>query len=213
MKGGSVIIYNNHVQKMITKIPDGTLVRGSDSAVFLIEHGKKRPVMDSASFYFYKLMAKKIIPLEDMLLRLYPLGEGVTASGPWAKCAPATVFVKGGGSGIFLWMDNCLFPIQTGEVFRRLRCQMDEIVHVPDSLIHSLPVGHSINASFFLQYPVLNGRLYSSTSGHIYYGERRTLRKVEGPLVFSYFQWSVDQLIYLTHNEFIKSPIGKPVLS
>lgn len=199
---------------MITKIPDGTLVRGSDSAVFLIEHGKKRPVMDSSSFYFYKLMTNKIIPLEDMLLRPYPLGEGVTAaSGPWAKCAPATVFVKGSGSGIYLWMDSRLFPIQSGEVLRRLRCQMDEIVHVPDSLVHSLPVGHSISTSFFLQYPVLNGRLYCSPNGHIYYGERRMLRKVEGPMVFSYFQWSVDQLIYLTQNEFIKSPIGKPVLS
>ncbi|MGC6587910.1 hypothetical protein ACPV3A_23555 [Paenibacillus sp. Dod16] len=198
---------------MITKIPDGTLVRDSGSAVFLIEHGQKRPIMDIDSFYFYKLMARKIIPLEDMLLNLYPLGEGVTVTGQWAKCAPATLFVKGGGYGIFLWMDNCLFPIQSGEVFQRLRCQMDEIVHVPDSLVQSLQIGHTIDASFFLQYPVLNGRLYSSPSGHIYYGERRTLRKVEGPSVFSFFQWSVHQLIYLTQNEFIKSPIGKPVLS
>ncbi|WP_194542910.1 hypothetical protein [Paenibacillus sp. JZ16] len=134
---------------MITKIPDGTLVHDSGSAVFLIEHGQKRPIMDIDSFYFYKLMARKIIPLEDMLLNLYPLGEGVTVTGQWAKCAPATLFVKGGGSGIFLWMDNCLFPIQSGEVFQRLRCQMDEIVHVPDSLVQSLQIGHTIDASFF----------------------------------------------------------------
>lgn len=198
---------------MITKIPDGTLVRGSGSAVFLIEQGKKRPVMDIGSFNYYKLKTKKIIPLDDMLLNLYPLGEDVSASGPWVHCAPATVFVKGEGSGIFLWMGQRLFPIQSVEVFLRLRCQMDEIVHIPDSLVRFLPVGPSINASFFLHHPVLNGRLYSSPSGHIYYGERRTLRKVGGPSVFSYFQWSVDQLIYLTQNEFIKSPIGKPILS
>lgn len=192
-------------------LPGGVLIRGSLPAVYLIEQGKKRPIANPESLYHYKLSLKHMITVDDDYLNGLNNGEMIIRDGDFAKHSPSTLLVQGGGSAIYVWMGGRLFPIASLDVFRRLCYQAHQIVKLPDALITSLPNGDLINATFFMSHSVIDGRLYSGPDGFIYYGESRKLRKLERPSLFSYYHWNVGQLIYLTDEEFRRSPIGEPI--
>lgn len=196
---------------MSSALPDGILVRGSDSSVYLIERGTKRPIADPESLYHYKLSLKHMIRIEDGFLNEMVNGETIRRCGDYVRHSPSTLLVRGGDSAVYVWMGGRLFPIATSGMFRRLCYQAHQLVNLPDSLIASLPIGELIDDSFFLSHSAIDGRLYSGPDGFIYYGEQRKLRKLEVPSLFSYFRWDVGQLIYLTGEEFANSPIGEPI--
>ena len=202
----------NHIDRVRRSVPEGTLIRGIHPAIFLYERGKKRPVTDTETFHSYRLNAEGIVVLEESVLEEMETGTPVNIYGDFRTNSPATLLVKSSGSEIYLWTDGLLHPIASGEIYDRLRFHYSSVVTLPDELIAFLPEGDPIHDATLLTHSLVNGRVYSAPNGLIYYGERNKLRKIEGPSVFSFYRWRVEEIVHLTREEFNHCRLGEPIL-
>lgn len=198
--------------RLRSRVPDGTLIRGLHSAVYLVEDGKKRPITDIDSFHSYGLNPDNIVVMKDSLLKEMENGSPVSRGGDFITNSPSTLLVKSKGSEIYLWSDQRLHPVLSSEIFIRFRFQYCSVVTLPAELISSLPVGKPINESFLMTAVLINGRVYSAPDGLIYYGERHKLRNISGPAVFRFYRWKIQEIVYLTKQEFSNCPFGEPIL-
>ncbi|WP_339218515.1 hypothetical protein MKY82_23040 [Paenibacillus sp. FSL W7-1279] len=201
-----------HTDRVRSRVPDGTLIRGLYSAVYLVEHGKKRPISDMATFHSYGFTAKSMVELNESVLEEMETGSPVNISGDFIMNSPSTLLVKNSGSEIYLWSDRRLHPIISHEMYHRLHFNYSSVVILPDELIAILPQGDMIHDASLLTSFLINGRVYSAPNGSIYYGERHMLRKIGGPAIFAFYRWRVEEIVHLTSEEFHKCRIGEPIL-
>lgn len=64
------------------KFPDGTLMKGSSPAVFLVVNGTKRPFADAESFYYFQHKWEQVVNVQDWQLGLYPTGAPINYRSP-----------------------------------------------------------------------------------------------------------------------------------
>jgi glycosyltransferase involved in cell wall biosynthesis len=195
------------------RFPDGIVVKGSSSTVFLLEEGKKRPFVNGEAFYFYKYRWDQVIHMENMLLNLYPTGACISREGHFIPNSPSTLLVKGTEPLIYLWSEGNLHPISSSSIFARLRYEYADVVAIPDPIIHALPKSYPIGDDVLEIHPIIDKKLYRAPSGAEFYSERQQLREIEGPIVFGYFKWNPECIIDLTPFEFSRCSIGMPLLS
>lgn len=201
-----------HINRVRRSVPEGTLIRGLDPAIYVFELGKKRPVADTETFHAYQLNAEGIVVLDESVLEDMETGTPVNIYGDFTVNSPATLLVKSSGSEIYLWMDGQLHPITSGKIYYRLRFHYSSVVPLPDELIALLPEGNPIQETTLLTHSLVNGRVYSAPNGLIYYGEQNKLRKIEGPSVFTFYRWRVEEIVHLTRDEFNHCRLGEPIL-
>ncbi|MDQ0901561.1 MULTISPECIES: glycosyltransferase family 4 protein [unclassified Paenibacillus] len=194
------------------KIPDGMLVKGSSPAVFLLEDGMKRPFMNGESFYFYRFKWEQVLVLEDMILNLYPTGRGINQVGHFIPNAPSHLLVKGTSSGIYMWNAQKLRSIATHSIFDRLKFNINDVVSIPDTLIHALPKGEPIDDQTLARGEVVHGRVYRTPNRDLYYGEKGQLRKIESTYIFQYMKWNSEKVVHINPREFAACLLGKPIL-
>jgi len=209
MKGG---VDMDLADRLRSRMPDGTLIRGLHSAIYLVEHGKKRPIIDMHTFHSYGLNVDSIINMEESILEKMDTGTPVNIRGDFIKNSPSTLLVKSNGSEVYLWSDQRLHPVMSSYVFLRFGFQYSSVVTLAADLITTLPVGEMIHESVLLTPYLINGRVYSAPNGLIYYSERQKLRKIGGPAVFAFYRWKIQRIIYLTKEEFNKNRLGEAVL-
>ncbi|MCV4232322.1 hypothetical protein OHJ21_14150 [Virgibacillus sp. LDC1] len=202
----------HHTDRVRSRVPDGILIRGLDSAVYLVEHSKKRPIGDMVTFHSYGFTAKGIVKLDESTLEGMETGSPLNISGDFIMNSPATLLVKSSGSEIYLWSDQRLHPIVSLEMYFRLHFNYSSVVTLPDELIALLPEGDLIHDSSLLTPFLVNGRVYSAPNGLIYYGERHKLRKIGGPAIFTFYRWRVEEIVHLTRDEFHNYRLGEPIL-
>lgn len=58
-----------------SRVPDGSLIRGLYSAVYLVEHGKKRPISDMVTFHSYGFTAKSMVELNELVFEEMETGH------------------------------------------------------------------------------------------------------------------------------------------
>ena len=83
-----------HTDRVRSRVPDGTLIRGLYSAVYLVEQGKKRPISDMATFHSYGFTAKSMVELNESVLEEMETGSPVNISGDFILNSPSTLLVK-----------------------------------------------------------------------------------------------------------------------
>ncbi|MGG4345922.1 hypothetical protein [Paenibacillus lautus] len=81
----------HHTDRVRSRVQDGILIRGLDSAVYLVEHSKKRPIGDMVTFHSYGFNAKGIVVLDELALEGMEIGSPVNICGDFIMNSPETL--------------------------------------------------------------------------------------------------------------------------
>lgn len=198
---------------MQRSLPDGVLLKGASTAVYFVQNGQKRHIVDSFSFYFYKLKWECVAGIDDRILALLPTGTPIQASGLFEKYSPGTLLVKGTGPAIYLWDNGKLHAFTTANIFERLGYHISNVVIVPDPIIKGLPKDTPIRDDVLLAGRAMNHRLYRATNRSLYYSEHGLLRPLQGDAeaLLRLYKWNPSHTIDLTVQEFKRLPQGSPL--
>ena len=158
-------------------IPSGVLIKGTAPGVYLMEKGKKRPIVDEPSFYHYKFKWNRVVRIADVKLEAIPAGTPINRIPPFRIHSPSTLLVGGKQNrGVYLMKNDALYPFANQTAFERLKYRFDEVVTISDAIIAFLPKGYFIRENVLDVYGPLDERLYRAPGGGIYYADRGRLR-------------------------------------
>ena len=68
------------------RYPNGTLLRGSDTTVYLLQHGRRRPIPSVQVFQSWGYQWDHVVEIDDAELVRYPMGESLTAQKSMFQC-------------------------------------------------------------------------------------------------------------------------------
>lgn len=128
---------------------DGSLIKGSDETVYVIEHGRKRPIPSVAIFEGLGYRWKNIIVVPDKILASTDTGEILTSTDKH----PDGTLVKSAGEAAFLLEAGAkrLFP--TVQVFVSWGYKWQQIITITESELASYPLGQPMipQEKFYLE--------------------------------------------------------------
>jgi hypothetical protein len=108
------------------------LVKGSGPEIFLIQEGERRWITDSRTFDAYGFNYSEVKEIFDEELSSYKEGTPLTKNG---------TLLKGSGSEEIYIIINGKRRLVTAEVFEEHHFQREDINHVTDSYLLSIPEG------------------------------------------------------------------------
>lgn len=204
---------NRNIKEARTMMfPNGILFKGSSSAVYLIEKNTKRPFVDGAAFYHYKFKWDNVLHVDDSILNMFPTGRMISSSPPFRLNSPGRMLVSGSDRGVYLLQDDILYAFETQNIFERLKYGFDEVVNLPDAIIHILPKGQKIVSSVLLNHiGVIDGRWFRSPHGDVFCSDQGHLRHISSEKELQFFKCKPDDLIDLRVDEWNAAPKGIPI--
>lgn len=193
-------------------IPDGILLKGSSPAVYLMEHGMKRPFVDGQSFYHYKFKWERVVHAPDSFVHRYNTGRDISYRPPFRLNSPGTLLVSGDATikGVYLLYNDVLYGFKTQAIFERLKYQFDEVLSLPDTVILFLPKGEEISTPFVAG-KIIPGRLFYAPDQNLYYSDNGILRQIKGQNTFQFFKWKEADVIPLTMQEWHQAAKGAAI--
>ncbi|MFC1632539.1 hypothetical protein ACFL1U_00135 [Patescibacteria group bacterium] len=172
----------------IMNFRDGTLIKGSAPAVYVVEDGVKRPFKSSSVFRALGYTFERVLTVSDQELALHSSGPAITNS----ATIPDQTLIKGTGTTVYYTDNGKKHPFSSGNIFRTWGTTRD-INIVSDAFLESIP-----------RYPVMGFRSGSLVRAKgtptVYYiedGLRRAFRN----------QCTFDTLGFKTSNILIVSSI------
>jgi GT2 family glycosyltransferase len=188
--------------------PNGILMKGTSPTVFLLENGQKRPIVNEASFTYFKYRWDKIIQIDDDKLSLFPTGIPIDKDKSILPFAPQNMLAYGKNSAIYLINDGIKYPFSSYNIFQRLIYATDQIIHISDSILNSLPMGPPITDNVFMEHELINGKLFISPGGEFFYSDQHQLRKINSQRELFMFKWESKEAIALSESEYQVLPKG-----
>jgi len=196
------------------RIPGGILVKGSAPEVYFLERGKKRLIVDRATFDCLRYDVNRIVTITDDDLALIPAGTQLNASGRFPAHFPKSFVAKGSDSNTYLIGNGSLIPFHSYEDFTGLKFSFDEIVTVPDEYLASLyygywpdlKVGNALEGFELPEY-----RCFAAPDGSLYYSEGQKLRQIVDRDTFSFYRWHPERIVPLAEADMRKMQIGRPI--
>lgn len=139
--------------------PDGTLLQDSNTGgIFLIQNGTKRP-FDSNIAFASRYSFDKVIIASPETLEAYTLGPAI-------KFAQYSLLQDNSSGGIYLMVDDKKRPISSGEVFRSIGFNPEEVIQLPPEELATVATGKPITLAD--AYPA-GALLQDNTTGGVWY--------------------------------------------
>jgi len=143
---GSDYVYVDSIQfvslegiSRVNWAPNGTLVKGNDETVYLVENGRLRPFPSATVFESCGYNWNSIVNVSANWLNRpggYLIGPGVTL------CSGA--LLKGSGPAVYAIENSAKRLICSGDVFTAMGYDWDDIRIAPDELLNALPNGSEL---------------------------------------------------------------------
>lgn len=121
---------------------EGTLVRGSEKTVYLIEHQQKRPFASAAVFEALGYRWQNVMSAPDHCLADIASGCPVTLG----DLHPDGTLVRGQEEAVYLLKQGKRYLIPTVRVFRSWGYRWEQIVPLTDQQLAQYPLGGAIDA-------------------------------------------------------------------
>lgn len=193
-------------------IPSGVLIKGTAPNVFLMEKGRKRPIVDGPSFYHYKFKWHRVVRIADAKLQAIPNGRPINRVPPFRIHSPSTLLVAGRRHrGVYLMKNSALYPFATQAAFERLKYRFDDVLTISDAILAFLPKGHFIREDVLDVYGPLDERVYRAPGGGVYYADQGRLRLIADEAVFRHYRWESGEIIPLNARQWKKVRIGPAI--
>lgn len=200
---GVVDVTKNEIEGYSTTTPmkfsDGTLLQAPSGGVYIIENGKKRPIISREAFQKFGYASKPLIQATEVELSLHPTGEVVSVQ---TEVRPNGTLIDPGNGGIWLIENGKKRLIGDRRIFEN-RYQWSSIVQISRSEFESYPRGT----------PVLfkDGTLIRDEAGNIFVMEHGLRRHIERPSVFFGLGYKMENVISLPNWIILMHPGGAPI--
>ncbi|PES65565.1 CgeD protein [Bacillus cereus] len=125
-------LYNN----LPIKIPNGTLVKGGDPQVFLIDQQQRR-LITNEMFTYFKYNLKKIVMIPDPFLYRYVEGPPIDD----LTIIPNLRIVQNEQNKFFYLENNTKRLIINALAFRKFKFSFDEVIKINSTLLEHMPQG------------------------------------------------------------------------
>lgn len=178
---------------------NGTLVTSpSTKSVFLLENGKKRPIVNAAIFEARGYKWENIITIQDSELNLYSTGDPVNTylDGTLLKASDGKIYIIADGKKSYI----------TGpDVFIGLSYNWSDVISVSDAQINLYSNGNDISSTS--THP--NGTLVKVTNGtSVYLLEGGQKRGIVNPQIFDANGYRWNKVIVITQAELDTYTVG-----
>src|SRR3990172_4723410 len=194
------------VSDTLHNYPDGTLLKGSGSQVFVIRGGLKRNVPNPATFAANGLNWSAILTIPDSILDALPAGQpllDVIANGNLLKGTGQEVYVMDGGLKRHVADPGVLDSCHYG---------WDAVYTIHDSLLTPIPTGGQLSGAPCPPFSPPSGRLVNGTVDTVYVMAGGLKRGTPNPATFAAkrFQWGDINLV--PDSSLALIPAGQPLL-
>ncbi|MEZ4737212.1 MAG: glycosyltransferase family 2 protein [Caldilineaceae bacterium] len=120
----------------------GTLLRGADETVYIIEQGKKRPFASADIFEELGYAWTNVLPVSSACLAAIELGLPVSSS----QTHPNGTLLRGETTAVYLLQQGKLSLIPTVQVFHSWHYQWEQVVNISAQHLAHYPPGEPISA-------------------------------------------------------------------
>lgn len=172
----------NSVQTVFSRvpnwIPNGMLVRGEAGDIYLIENGTRR-YLSNDMMIFYKYDAKRIIPIPDLYLRQYQLGQPFNEN-----TIPNQRLCKDENENIFFMEQNQKRKITHSLILKKYKFNQHEIIENCSKVLHETPPGPDISSHFDTRLPesklyILQNQYWMMNNGMLHQVDKKVLEKLK----------------------------------
>ncbi|MEK8131261.1 glycosyltransferase family 4 protein [Paenibacillus filicis] len=123
------------------------LVKGEhSSAVFLLEHGEKRPFASEETLRFYRYGWGDVRQVPDALLATILTGAEIRHKPPSVANRPFAMLAKGSGPAVYLLSHQRRQVFASALAMRQRGYSPDRVVQLPDEELLQLPLGEPLRA-------------------------------------------------------------------
>ena len=117
---------------------EGTLLRGSDKAVFFIEHNKKRPFLSAAVFEGLGYQWENILVVPDQTLTEIEMGEEINS----VDVHPDGTIVRSpDDETAYLLKEGQKYPFNSEQIFLSWGYKWNQIITIPEEELNSYKTG------------------------------------------------------------------------
>lgn len=121
---------------------DGTLLKGYGPEVFVLEDRIRRHILSPEVFAGLNYDWKRIIQVDDSVLRRYPLGDGVSDVSRF----PEGSLLKGSDPKVYIVKSGKRCWIPDAETFNNLGLRWENIIFIPDEKLAKISESKSLGA-------------------------------------------------------------------
>lgn len=120
----------------------GSLIRGTDQTIYIIEDGRKRPIAKAADFERMGYRWESVLSIPDEQLSAIPTGNPISANDRY----PNGTLVRGSDETVYLLAQNRRCVIPSVQVFQSWGYQWEQVVAITDDDLVRYPLGEPIVA-------------------------------------------------------------------
>lgn len=184
--------------------PDGTLIKGSGPAVYVVSNGQKRPFINAKAFLKLGYQWKKIKRIRDAEVADYEIGPAITEDSDYPD---GSLVREEGTAGIYLIEGGQRKPIPSADVFLSNGYKWGQVLVVPKvqkNLLTKYKLGKKVS------YP--DGTLIKGSKSTVYVidkGKKRPIKSADD-FVSNNYRWNKIKVVsdadvndYDTGNEVI----------
>lgn len=113
-------------------------------AVFLLEHGTKRPFASAEAFRFYRYRGEDIRVVPDAVLHRFPTGRALRHDPPSPPNRPSVMLAKGRGRIVYLLTGGRRLPAVSQAALRQRGLDPTRVVRLPGAELLALPLGEAL---------------------------------------------------------------------
>ncbi|MBI3975440.1 MAG: hypothetical protein HY334_03525 [Armatimonadetes bacterium] len=119
--------------------PDGSLLKGSGSAVYVMENGLKRHIPNPVTFAAQGFLWGNVNRIADSSLNAIPTGD------PLPDVGADGSLLKGSGSAVYVMQDGLKRHVTSPTVMAECGYSWDAIFVIPDSVLNAIPTGSALS--------------------------------------------------------------------
>ncbi|MFC0561981.1 glycosyltransferase family 2 protein [Halalkalibacter alkalisediminis] len=192
------------------KIPDGILVKGLGSEVYLIDQQKRRQIKDEM-FDRLKYNHQKIVAVPDPVLFKYPCGDPIDESIFRNQTIPNQRLIKAEErADLFYLQGNQKRKILDQKAIRRFHFKLEELVHVNQEDIENIADGPHIHSTFSPKFILPDGVIY--LEGSDYFLSYKNILHLIHIQVLKKLQFSEAEFVRMTKEERLLFEEGESLL-
>jgi len=192
---------DSYAEGEVLNYPDGTLVKGSKAAVYVISEGRKKPIRSAEVFSGLGYKWENIKTIKDAELNQYEPGPiNIRES---SHPEGALLRVKG-TAGVYQVRGGKLRPIQSKEIFEANKLKWREVLEVTNEQKNKIEIGKE------LSYP--DGTLIKTEGAGVYLIEQGEKRPIKSADDFQSLNYKWRQIKTIPAKTFNALPVGRELI-
>ncbi|MFC0470039.1 glycosyltransferase family 2 protein [Halalkalibacter kiskunsagensis] len=184
-----------------SKIPDGILVKGLGSKVYLIDNQERREIMEGM-FELLKYDRNKIVDIPDPVLYKFPRGVPIDEFVYKNLSLPNQRLIKAeGNNDTFYIQDNKKRKILDQKTLQRFHFKIKDVISIDNEVIVKIPDGPPIRSSLSPEYILPNGFIFKQ--GTDYYLSNRNKLHFIHKYVLNKLKFKEEESVLISKQELV----------